>query len=69
MGLLIHGLAVHEPVLPGGVGDQIDEVIFRLKVAFITYLRLGLDPLFKIIAVRGFEDDQLFGSFSCFPRG
>ena len=68
MDLFVHGLALPELVFPGGVWDEVDVIVLRFQVAFITYLRLGFDPFFRIIAFGSFEDDKLFRSFSFFRR-
>ena len=69
MDLLVPGLALPELVFPGGVWDEVDVIVLWFQFAFIAYLRLGFDPLFRIIAFGSFEDDKLFCSFSFFGNG
>ena len=68
MDLFVPGLAVHELVSPSGAWDEVDVVVLRFQVAFITYLRLGFDPSLRIVAFGGFENDELLGSLGFFRQ-
>ena len=67
--LFVPGLALPELVFPGGVWDEVDVFVLWFQFAFIAYLRLGFDPLFRVITFGSFEDDELLGSFLFLGNG
>ena len=68
MYLLVHGLGLHESMLPFGMWDKVNALVLWFDINFAPYLRLGLDPFLRIKSARRLEDDELLSSFRFFGK-